>query len=183
MNDDKIIDLYFNRDEDAIKETDIIYGAKLRCLSNRILGSEEDSKECVNDTYLKTWNTIPPTRPKYFYAYLAKICRNLSFNTLDYKKAFKRNFDIVNLSEELLNSIPSSINDDLEEDEFKKLINDFLRSLSKDQRVIFIKRYFFLKSIEEISKEYHYSMSKVKTSLYRTRIKLRKYLEENGVYL
>ncbi len=183
MNDDKIIALYFNRDEDAIKETNIKYGSRLRNLSYKILQSEEDSKECVNDTYLKTWNTIPPTRPKYFYAYVAKICRNQSFNILDYKKALKRNADIISLSDELLNSIPSIINDDLDEKEFKKLINDFLRSISKDHRIIFIKRYFFLESIEEISKEYHYSNSKVKTSLYRTRMKLRKYLEENGVYI
>ncbi len=184
MEDDKIIALYFDRDEEAIKETNLAYGKKLFRLASSILASKEDSDECVNDTYWKAWNNIPPTKPTFFYAYLSKICRHLAFDILDHKKAQKRNFKVVELSAELENVIPDNVAcGDTDEKELYSIINEFLRTLSKDNRVIFINRYFFMYSVAEISRKHHYSQSKVKTSLFRSREKLRTYLEKEGVYL
>ena len=100
MTDHQIINLFWNRDEDAIAETDAQYGRKLRSLSRRILQNPEDSEEVVNDTYMKTWSSIPNARPQYFYAYIAAICRHLSLNLLNWNQAAKRHADVVSLTEE-----------------------------------------------------------------------------------
>ena len=94
MDDSKIIELFWARNEDAIAQTDAAYGRKLYCLANRILSSREDAEESVNDTYLKTWNVIPPQRPTFFYAFLASICRHLSFHRVDWNQAAKRKAEI-----------------------------------------------------------------------------------------
>ena len=182
MDDNKIIELYFARDEAAIKETKIAYGKKLDNLSYGILKNIEDAQECVNDTYLKTWNTVPPQKPTYFYAFISKICRHLCFGRLDYQNAKKRKFDTVTLSDELANCIP----DALKEAEFEhKAIGDaltvFLNTLSKDHRVIFMRRYWFCEPISDVANHLKVSESKIKTSLHRTRTKLRAYLETEGI--
>ena len=94
MEDAKIIELFFQRNEQAVKETDTAYGRKLYVLSNNILNNREDAEESVSDTYMETWNSIPPKRPKYFYAFLASVCRNVSFNRLDWRLAAKRNAEV-----------------------------------------------------------------------------------------
>ena len=94
MNDEQIIQLFFTRNEDAIRQTDGRYGAKLTRLSENIVGSREDAQECVNDTYFKAWDTIPPTKPVHFFAYLAKICRHLAFDRLDWNNATKRKAEV-----------------------------------------------------------------------------------------
>ena len=106
MTDYQIINLFWNRDEDAIAETDAQYGRKLRSLSRRILQNPEDSEEVVNDTYMKTWSSIPNARPQYFYAYIAAICRHLSLNLLNWNQAAKRNAEVVSLTEEMAICIP-----------------------------------------------------------------------------
>ena len=106
MNDEQIIQLFFTRNEDAIRQTDGRYGAKLIRLSENIVGSREDAQECVNDTYLKAWNTIPPTKPIHFFAYLAKICRHLAFDRLDWNNAAKRKAEVVALTQEMEECIP-----------------------------------------------------------------------------
>ena len=106
MEDAKIVDLYFARNEDAICQTDAAYGRKLFCLADRILHDAQDSEESVSDTYMKTWETIPPHRPTYFYAYLAKICRNFSLGRLQWNSAAKRNAVCVTLTQELEQCIP-----------------------------------------------------------------------------
>ena len=106
MEDEKIIDLYFARSEDAICQTDATYGRKLFCLAQRILHDEQDSEESVSDTYMKTWETIPPHRPTYFYAYLAKICRFFALGKLDWKAAAKRKAEVVSLTDEMALCIP-----------------------------------------------------------------------------
>lgn len=111
MDDNKIIELYFARDENAIKETAYTYGKKLDYLAFGILKNTDDANECVNDTYLKTWNAIPPQRPTYLYAFIAKICRYLCFGRLDYKNAQKRSFEIVILSDELMCCIPDKLSE------------------------------------------------------------------------
>ena len=106
MTDNQIIDLFWNRNEDAIAATDAAYGRKLRGLSGRILQNPEDAEEIISDTYMKTWNSIPKARPQYFYAYIAAICRHLSLNLLNWNQAAKRRAEIISITEELEQCIP-----------------------------------------------------------------------------
>lgn len=182
MEDAQLIALYFARNEAAIKETASNYGNKLDQLSFGILKNREDAKECVNDTYLKVWETIPPEEPTYFYAFIAKICRYLCFGRLDYKNAQKRNGVLVSLSDELMACVPDKLaGSQLEEQEIGDLLNKFLKSLSDEKRLIFMRRYWFCESIAEIAKRYRITESKVKTSLYRTRNKLKEFLEQEEI--
>lgn len=184
MDDDKIIELYFARDETAIKETTQAYGKKLDHLSFSILKNTEDAKECVNDTYLKAWNAIPPQSPTYFYAFLAKICRHLCFGKLDYRNAKKRSFEVVALSDELANCIPDKLSEtEFEDKVIGVILTRFLNTLSEDSRLIFLRRYWFCDSISELAKRYQISESKAKTSLHRTRKKLKAYFEKEGIFL
>lgn len=182
MDDSKIIELYFARDEQAINETSSIYGKKLQRLSFGILNDYDDSEEAVSDTYLKTWNAIPPQKPIHFYAFVAKICRNICFGMLDYKKAQKRNSEVITLSEELANCIPDRLADDkFKDSELAEIMNAFLKTLSSGGRKIFVQRYWYCKPISEIAKFYNMTESSVKTSLHRSRQKFKKYLEKEGI--
>ena len=184
MNDSQIIALYFNRDELAIKETDAVYGRKLHTLSTNILNSREDADECVSDTYMKTWNSIPPTRPLHFYAFLVSICRNLSLNKLDWKMAAKRNAEVVSLTLELENCIPDNLhNTEMERRELQRLLEQFLETISKESRVIFLRRYLYADTIAEIASQCQISESKVKTQLHRIRRKLYNHLKMEGIDL
>lgn len=182
MDDKEIISMYFTRDENAIKETDCAYGKQLSRLSFGILKNSEDSKEAVDDTYLKTWNAIPPQNPVHFYAFIAKICRHICFGILDYQKAQKRNFETVSLSEELENCIPDKLSDtEMRDEVIADILTAFLGGLSKDSRLIFLRRYWFCDPICEIAARYNISESKVKTSLHRARKRLKVYLEREGI--
>lgn len=182
MEDGKIIDLYHARNEDAILETDRAYGGKLYSLADRIVRSHEDSQECVNDTYMKAWDTIPPQRPNYFFAYLAKICRHFALGKLDWKNAAKRKAEIVSLSEEMALCIPDESRDRaLEGKEIGKALNRFLEGLTKENRVIFMRRYWYCETIAEIAQRCHISESKVKTRLHRIRNQLKTHLEKEGI--
>lgn len=184
MDDNKIIELYFLRDEAAIRETANVYGKKLEGLSFRILKDEGDAGECVNDTYLKTWDSIPPQKPTYFYAYIAKICRYLCFGRLDYRNAQKRNCEVVTLSDELMSCIPDKLYDiELERKAIGEILTAFLYMLSEENRLIFMRRYWFCATISEVAEYYKISESKVKTSLHRTRKKLKTYLEKEGIFV
>ena len=184
MDDSQIIALYFQRSEDAIRETDAAYGSKLQSLAHRIVEVREDAQECVSDTYLAAWNTIPPQKPCHFFAYLAKICRNFAFGILDKRQAAKRSADIVTLTAEMALCIPDSRRDtELEGRELGRLLNGFLATLSQESRVIFLRRYWYADSIEAIAARYGLGQSKVKTSLHRSRAKLRRFLEQEGIAL
>lgn len=184
MEDAKIIDLFWARDEEAIAQTDAAYGRKLHILANRIVQSHEDAEESVSDTYMKAWNTIPPQRPTYFFAYLAKICRNFALGRLDWNRAAKRNAEVVTLTEEMALCIPDRSQErQLEGEELGKLLNRFLGELSQESRLIFLRRYWYTDSIGEIAARYGISESKVKTRLHRTRIKLHSFLEMEGIYV
>ena len=182
MEDAKIIALFFERNEQAVKETDTAYGRKLYVLSNNILNNREDAEESVSDTYMETWKTIPPKRPKYFYAFLASICRNLSLNRLDWKMAAKRNAEVVELTQEMESCIPDR-RQDAEPDrrELRQALERFLESLSKESRLIFLRRYLYVDTVAEIAARYGISESKVKTQLHRTRNKLRNFLAKEGI--
>ncbi len=181
MNDASILALYFQRDERAIGETEQAYGGKLYGIAQRILMCHEDSQECVNDTYFKAWDSIPPQRPNYFLAYLAKICRHLAFGRLDWNQAAKRNGEMVALTEELEACIPDKSREGQQEQrEIIGALNAFLKDLPQESRLLFLRRYWYGDSIREIAARYGYSESKVKTRLFRTREKLRDYLQKEG---
>ena len=182
MEDEQIIELYFRRDQDAIVQTELAHGAKLNALANRILMNHEDAQECVSDTYMKAWETIPPTRPSYFYAYLAKICRFLCFGRLDWNNAAKRKAEIVELSAEMELCIPDPSRErQMESQELAGLLNEFLETLPEESRKIFLRRYWYADSITEIAQRYQMGESKVKTRLFRTRNALRSFLEKEGI--
>ncbi len=182
MEDGQIIELYFRRDEEAIRQTQLAYGSRLYNLSYRLLLRREDAEESVSDTYLKAWETIPPTRPVFFYAYLAKICRFLSMGKLDWNNAAKRKAEVVTLSDELACCIPDvSREQQLQSQELGALLNDFLATLSDENRRIFMRRYWYGESIGEIAQRFRLGESNVKTKLMRTRNALRAFLEKEGV--
>lgn len=184
MEDKKIIDLYFDRDEKAIGETDKKYGKLCFSIAHNILRNTEDSEECVNDTYLSLWNTIPPTKPNKFPAFVSKVTRYISLDKFDFLHAKKR-FQETEISfEELEEILPDdSFKKELEDSELGGIINGFLRDEKPDSRNIFIRRYYFFDSVSEIAKRFSFSESKVKSMLFRSRKKLQKRLEEEGVRL
>ena len=182
MNDGNIIDLYWLRNEQAIEETDRTYGRTLLGLSQRILRNKQDAEENVYDTYMRTWESIPPQRPVYFKAFLTKICRCLAFDRLDWRNASKRNAELVSLTEEMATCIPDRrIEDRMEGKELGRLLEQFLGSLPKDSRLIFLRRYLYLDTVAQIAKRYGFSESKVKMQLKRTRAKLYAYLNKEGI--
>ena len=179
MDDLMIIELYFARNEQAINETDIKYGKLCLNMANNILSDNEDSKECVNDTYLSVWNKIPPTRPDNFMAYICKIVRNLSLKKLDFNLAQKRTRKLTVSFSELEEILPD--NHTAPENEYEnlgKIISDFLRQEKETSRNVFIRKYYFFDSINDIAKRYSFTESKVKNMLYHSRNRLKKYLFE-----
>ena len=184
MEDYRIIDLYWERNAQAITVTEEKYGGKLHHIAQNILYVREDAEECVNDTYLGAWNTMPPKRPNYLFAYLAKICRNLACNCLDWKNAKKRRAEVVELTDEMELCIPNPEEDRRRDgEEIGAALSAFLRNLAEEKRLVFMRRYWFADSVSDIAKRYHISESKVKTMLFRTRKELRTYLEREGIWL
>lgn len=182
MEDEKIIDLYWERKDEAIMETQAAYGRQLQTIAQRIVQSYEDAEESVNDTYLAAWRTIPPKRPKYFFAYLAKICRNFAFGKLDWLDAARRKAEVVTLSEEMELCIPDTSRDSAAEGrEITRALNAFLGTLPQENRRLFVRRYWYVDTVAEIAQRYNMSESKVKTRLHRIREKLRVYLMQEGI--
>lgn len=183
MEDTKIIDLFFERDERAIWYVSKKYGNRLRSLSYSIVTDRQTAEECENDTYIEAWNTIPPHMPRnYLYAFLARIIRHISLNCCRERNRLKRRAFICELSAEMEQCIPAP--DDaqcrIDDDEFSQMINGFLSRLDEEKRNIFIRRYWYLDSIATIAERFDLSESKVKTTLFRCRKKLRQYLEKEG---
>ncbi len=184
MDDFEIVELYFSRDEKAIKETDIRYGRLCFSVAANILGNDEDSEECVNDTYLSVWNAIPPTRPKNFAAFICKITRHLSLKKLDYNKAQKRTPTAIVSFNEFEDILPdNTIIADIGNQEIGKMISTFLHTKSPVVRTVFVRKYWFFDSISDIAEKYSFTESKVKSMLYHTRNELRDYLRKEGVEL
>ncbi len=185
MEDFEIIDLYNSRNERAIKETQDKYGRMLHSISYNILFNNMDSEEMVNDTYNKAWNAIPPESPTYLGAYLARITRNLSINLWKSKRALKRYDGVELLLSELEDCIPSneSLEDILETKEITKAIDNWLGSLGKDDRVLFLKRYWYGESLNSLAKEAGTSANKLAGRIYRLRESLRKFLEKEGIFI
>lgn len=186
MEDEKIVQLYLDRDESAIKLSSEKYGSRLRTLSLGITSDIQTAEECENDTYLQAWNLIPPNEPRtYLYAFLARITRHISIDRCRERSNLKRNANMTELSEEMEHCLPSldDIDSALAEEELGKAISMYLQTVSQEKRVIFVRRYFYLDSIAEISKRCAITESKVKSSLFRIRNDLRKYLIMEGYAL
>ena len=182
MEDFKIVDLYWERSERAISETRTKYERMLSGISYSLLRSDEDAEECVNDTYLSAWNSMPSDRPIYLGAYLSKIIRALSIDKFRSKHS-KRRGGFEELCEELDECIPdpSSIQAQYENGQLAKAINRFIAELPEEKRVIFIRRYFYSDSVEQIAARMGFTSSKVKTSLFRMREELRQILEKEDM--
>ena len=180
MDDNLIIDLYWKRSEAAISETDRKYGPYCRSIAYGILQNHEDSEECVSDTWLRAWEAMPPQRPNRLSAFLGKITRNLALDRFDYHHAAKRSAAFDQLLSELNECIPDR-RDDYAQLELTQLLNHFLRSLPREHRNLFLRRYWYCESIENLAKRYTMSQSAVKSNLFRTRNKLKAYLEKEGV--
>ena len=186
MEDDKIIELYFKRDETAICQTQIKYGKYCYTIAKNILGDHLDAEECVNDTYLEIWETIPPNRPEIFSAYLAMIARRRALDRYRYNNAQKREGSKATVSlEELVGCISAvtRLDDEIEDDELANMISDFLYTLPEKECNVFLRRYWYFDSLEDICHRYGYGQSKVKMMLKRTRDKLAKYLEKENVII
>ena len=184
MDDQKLIELYWQRSENAISETAINYGSYCYKIAYNILANNEDSEECVNDTYFKVWESIPPTRPTRFSAFIGKITRHIAINRFEYLTTEKRGGSQIPLAlEELSGCIPdhNTPGQIVEDKELARAINQFLHELSPESRKIFLQRYWGLMSIKDISDMYRITESKVKMSLMRTRKKFKHYWEKEGI--
>lgn len=182
MDDLQIIELYFARDEHAIKETESKYGKLCFRVAKNILSDDEDSEECVNDTFLAVWNKIPPTRPNNFKAFICKITRNLSLKKLEFSNAGKRSANAVISLSEIEEILPDNrIASGVEEEELGKLISAFLWSEKEDARNVFLRKYWFFDSVSDIAKRYSFSESKVKSMLFYTRNRLQEFLKKEGI--
>ena len=183
MVDERIIELFFARSEKAISELDDKYGKVFHKTSFNILNDQLDVEECVNDAYLGTWNTIPPTRPHSLLAYVCQIVRNISLKRYHLKKALKRNstYDVAMEELDACLASPSTVEDEVETKELARIIEDFLDTLSKENRVIFLQRYWFSDTYSDIAKKVGISEKSVSVRLTRIRRRMREYLLEREV--
>ena len=180
MEDTKIIDLYFARNETAITETDLKYGAYCRSIAWNILQNHEDSEECVSDTWLRAWNAMPPQRPRVLRQFLAKITRNLSLDRFRADHAQKRGSGEVPLALEELKECVGSGDPatDAERKLLEELIGQFLQQLTQRDRSVFLRRYFYMESRKDIAARYGMKETNVRLCLSRTRQRLREYLRK-----
>ena len=182
MEDHKIIALFGERSEDALKVLAEKYGRLCYTVANGILSSHEEAEECVNDTYLRAWENIPPDEPQKLSAYLAKITRNLALDRLESRKSLKRGGMLV--LEELSDAIPSASQDTLSDEiGLKSALNSFLQALPELTRKVFLGRYFYCMSVKQLAREHAIGASHVKILLYRTRLSLKEYLEKEGIVI
>ncbi len=184
MDDELILDLYFKRDEKAIEKTEEKYGKYCYKIAYNILSNREDSIESVNDTYMGAWNAIPPTRPKIFSSFLGRITRNIALKKYIKKTAEKRGGLTVDLCLEELNECilkSDSAEKEFERKELARIIESFLLESPIKERRLFVRRYWYCDSIEDIANRYGYSQSKTKMILFRMREKLAKRLKKEGM--
>ena len=183
MTDTEIINLFFERSEQAITELDKKHGNAVARVARNILGNSQDTEECVNDTYLGTWNAIPPHKPSPLRTFVCKIARNLATKKYHSNTAEKRNSQYDLALDELEECIPdrNRTEEIVEERELQRYINQFLGTLRENERNIFLRRYWYAEEYNEIAKRYSLNLNTVKTTLFRVRRKLKDYLEKEGV--
>jgi len=183
MKDEEIVNLFFERNENAISETEKKYGKYIAYIANNILGNESDSEECENDVLLASWNSIPPNRPENFKAFVGKIAREIAISRWRHNSAKKRcptEFE-VSLDEIAEVAADSDFSSEADSDEIGKAVSSFLRSVSEKERNVFIRRYFYGDAIKSICERMNVSESLVKITLKRTRDKLSQYLKKEGL--
>lgn len=183
MDDKAIVELYWNRSENAISETAAKYGGYCFHIAHNILANREDAEESVSDTYLAAWNTIPPRRPGILATFLGKITRHISIDRWRARSAYKRGGGEITLAlDELEDCVADTRNveQDYERKELARAFNRFLDTLPETERNVFLCRYWFLDSVADIAAVFGFSQSKVASMLHRTRAKLRKQLEKEG---
>lgn len=186
MTDERIVQLYWDRDESAVAETQNKYGRYLTKIAYNILTDMEDSLESVNDTYMHAWKSMPPHRPSVLSTYLAKITRRVAIDVLRRKSRDKRipseyTFSLAELEECI--SDAKSVEQQIEAEELGKAINAYLKTVSKDARRLFVGRYFFLDPLKDVAGYCNMSEAKAKSMLYRIRCGLKAYLEQEGYYI
>ncbi len=183
MDDKKIIELYFRRSEQAIAETQKKYGKYCRYIANRILECDEDAEEVENDTYLKTWNTIPPNSPENLKPYVGMISRSLALDAYEKRHAGKRAGEVPLILDELAECIPDGSGDYAESFALRDSLNRFVRSLPETTQKVFIRRYWYASPVAEIAREYSMKESAVTVLMLRTRKKLKDHLKKEGFEL
>jgi RNA polymerase sigma-70 factor (ECF subfamily) len=183
MEDNRIVDLYWQRNENAVSETAEKYGKYLHSISYQILQNSEDAEECVNDTYNDAWKSMPPHRPSILSTFLGKITRRISIDLWRKYNAEKRGGGAAALALDELEECVSGTEDvmtEVERLELERKLNDFLLALPQTERQVFMCRYWYVDSVFDIAKQFSFSESKIKSMLYRTRNKLRTMLEKEG---
>ena len=183
MEDRRIVDLYWQRSEDAISETASKYGKYLHSIAYQILSNAQDAEECVNDTYAGAWDAMPPHRPAVLSTFLGKITRRISVDVWRKYSAEKRGSgEMALVLDELEESVSGNggVEEETERRELTEKINEFLRLLPETERQVFLWRYWYVDSVSSIAKQFGFSESKVTSMLHRTRVKLRAMLEEEG---
>ncbi len=181
MEDARIVEMYRNRDQSAIENSDKKYGRYCYAIAYRILCSHEDSQECVNDTWHNAWRAIPPERPTRLQAFFGRITRNLALDRYAYLGAQKRNVRLETAMDECWQCVPGGENLPEDETVLKDLINRFLESLDSQTRIIFLRRYYYVCSAKEIALSMGLSESNVNVILHRTRNKFKVYLQKEGI--
>ncbi len=184
MDDKSIIDLYWSRSENAIAETDKKYGSYCFSIAYNVLANNEDAEESVSDTYMKAWNHMPPHRPSVLMAFLGKITRTISISRWRARSAAKRGGGQISLALDELDACivhPQNVESEFLRKETVRAFRRFLDTLPNMERDIFLRRYFLLDPIASISEDFGFSQSKVKSMLYRTRLKLRSHLEREDL--
>lgn len=182
MTDEAIVSSFWERDETALSESKKIYGRYCLYIAQKVLNCEEDAEECLDDVLLAAWNSIPPQRPSNLKIYLGKLTRDTAIDALRRRTAKKRVPSEVIVALDELEEIIGENDADLsmKEQELSKCISDFLRTVAQDDRIIFIRRYWYFDSVEDICKRFGYGKSRVLMKLKRTREKLAKHLEKEG---
>ena len=181
MDDLHIVSLYLKRDEQALKETDDKYRRLCFSIIKNILNDTEDCKECINDTYMAVWQSIPPNKPDNFKTYIAKIARNTALKRLEFNTADKRNTSMSVFLDEIDEIISDeSVLSNISAQEIGCIINKFLEREKEASRNVFVRRYWYFESIAEISAKYNFSESKVKSLLFHSRKRLEKLLRQEG---
>lgn len=186
MRDKEIIELYWQRSEHAVSETAAKYGNYCTHIARNILFDISDAEECVNDTWLRTWDAIPPARPNRLSTFLGKITRNLAINQYQKSHAAKRGFGQVPLALSELEACISGTGtpeQTVEDALITQALDTFLAELDETSRKVFVRRYWYLSDTKEIARDYKMSVSKVKSILHRLRAKLREHLEKEGISL
>ena len=184
MDDSGIVALYWARDEQALRETAQKYGPYCHTIAYNIVKNRQDAEECVNDTYVQAWNTMPPQRPCALRAFLGKITRNLAINVYRMSHTKRRGGgQIPMVLEELEDCFSDGPEAALEAEELTRMLDRFLRQLPQKDCCVFIRRYWYVDSMMEIAGRYHMALGSVKSSLHRSRKKLKNFLEQEGVHV